>query len=483
MKITELLISNWKSFPFNNSPDPIRFHDNLNIFIGPNSSGKTNLANALRMVCGYGPDYGGDEDLRANEEIRKTDFNQIINNEPIEIKVRTDEQNDLVSLRIEQKDVPYSFNYPKLSFFPIGTERELHKLTSATDHKQEFNNIWDQLRTDVRNHFKFELSETKPQLSGELFSDLYDMNGQTLYEAGRGYASLVYFLIELSIHRQVGVKCFLFEEPEITMHPSLLRQLTIYLIEQKDIQFFITTHSSLFIDETLRSGGSIFQLHKNDNDQSVVTNIKSNKPKLRNLIYEQLGNSPGDILLAKSVIWVEGPSDVIYLKHWLRTKGLLENEYTFMFYGGSLVSHVSFENINVDYLIELCDLNPNSMIIIDRDRDNGTEKLKSNTQKAYDNFQENNKLAWITGGREIENYIHPEVLQKAVKKIHPDTEFIFKTGQFETMVKPKNKTNKFSKTEVAKEVARIYETDLYEYDLWDLDQMLTRLVTEIKKSW
>ncbi|MBL4755979.1 MAG: AAA family ATPase, partial [Flavobacteriales bacterium] len=49
MKVKRAKISNWKSFPYSETPDWMEFKK-LNIFIGPNSHGKTNYVNALRYV-------------------------------------------------------------------------------------------------------------------------------------------------------------------------------------------------------------------------------------------------------------------------------------------------------------------------------------------------------------------------------------------------------------------------------------------------
>jgi len=130
----------------------------------------------------------------------------------------------------------------------------------------------------------------------------------------------------------------------------------------------------------------------------------------------------------------------------------------------------------------LSNLNPNSIIVIDRDRDSEGKKLKENAQRVVDNFSENKKFAWVTGGREIENYIHPDVLKKAVQNVHPEIDFKFKSGQFDKMINPINQNSKFDKVKVAKEVVRIYQNGSYENNLWDLTEMLNKLVVEIEKA-
>ena len=129
---------------------------------------------------------------------------------------------------------------------------------------------------------------------------------------------------------------------------------------------------------------------------------------------------------------------------------------------------------------ELSNLNSNSIIIIDSDyKDNEIQKLKPNAKRIQKEFEKKGKFVWITGGREIENYIHPEVLKEAVKVSHPDSaDFIIGSSQFGKMV-----NKKFLKTKTAKAVVKIYEEKAsYKYNLWGLDKKLAKLIDEIKKA-
>ena len=148
-----------------------------------------------------------------------------------------------------------------------------------------------------------------------------------------------------------------------------------------------------------------------------------------------------------------------------------------------MIAHLSFEDVDVEQLIGLCDFNPNSIIIIDRDRDDGKQKLKPNAERIKKEFYNKQRFAWITGGREIENYIHPKVLKKAVRKAHPKSaDFIIGSKQFDRMVEFKS-DHKFKKTLTAREVVKIYnEKSSYKYDLWDLDKQLNKLINGIKKA-
>lgn len=493
MRLKEIKISNWKSFPFDENPEPISFNENLNIFIGPNSSGKTNLANAIRISCGYGPDYGGDKEVNRSKNIRNSDLNGLEKFACVQFETFGKESQ---SVNIDASG-SLDFSNPNLevesrrSFFPIGDKKELFKLTTVRDQRLLESNVWNELWTQnissiMKEYFHIEVQRQPPNpYEANLFSDLFDENSQRLYESGKGIASLLYLIIEIVTHKKLGVTCFLFEEPELSMHPLLLRKFVHYLAQDKDTQYFITTHSSIFINETLKADGDIFQLRKIGGYSSVLK-ITFDNAAIRDLVYEQLGSTPGDILLANTVIWVEGPSDVIYLKYWIQkiAPELSEDAYTFMFYGGSCISHVSFEDIDLDHLIELCNISSNSIIVIDQDKDNETDELKVNAKIVIRNFQENKKLAWVTGGREVENYIHPKVLKQAVKEAHPNSAiFAINEGQFDRSVSF-NSNHNLDKVNTAKKVVGIYQAsnDVDPLERWGLEEKLKEVVKRIKQA-
>ena len=64
-------------------------------------------------------------------------------------------------------------------------------------------------------------------------------------------------------------------------------------------------------------------------------------------ILDDLDIKASDILQANGIIWVEGPSDRIYIKRWLDI--FFDNRfeegkhYQFLYYGGRLLSHYSAE--------------------------------------------------------------------------------------------------------------------------------------------
>lgn len=104
-------------------------------------------------------------------------------------------------------------------------------------------------------------------------------------------------------------KSFLFfiDEAELHLHPSAQRKLKDVLLSlsKENDQVFINTHSSVFIADN-DPIQTIFKVDKNEGVTHIEKTDDIDKP---NLIYELLGGSPGDLLLPRNFLIVEGESE------------------------------------------------------------------------------------------------------------------------------------------------------------------------------
>ncbi|EHH2561702.1 ATP-binding protein [Vibrio parahaemolyticus] len=267
----------------------------------------------------------------------------------------------------------------------------------------------------------------------------------------RKYAEITSYINSLPL----GSVCLL-EEPEIHMHPTLQRLLLKRLQDisiKNDLQLLMSTHSPAMINVELNTDSEIFHTKG-----GTITPFRSQHELL-----SDLGFLPSDIFQSNCIIWVEGPSDKIYIKMWLNIvdEKLIEGvDYSFVFYGGKLINHYEWGNQSEE-LISMLKINANSFIVLDSDFDNEFGVLRESKQKIID--QTSNY--WVTDGREIENYLEPSVLLKSIRKVHANFNNVVETGRWANLLKYKtisgdNKTA--NKVKVAKAYSGLSEKVFYD---------------------
>jgi predicted ATP-dependent endonuclease of OLD family len=267
------------------------------------------------------------------------------------------------------------------------------------------------------------------------------------------------------------------EEPEIHLHPTLQREFIEFITTETSNQYLITTHSSTLINANLtmppetKHQIQVFHL-------KLADGVTVGGPVIETLdsltALNDLGVKASDILQANSIIWVEGPSDRIYLNHWisLLEPGLIEGlHYSIMFYGGRLLSHLFAGRENADEkvpeeLIEILRINQRAVVLMDSDRKLPHTRINSTKLRISKECATSETICWITDGREIENYLPPDVIIAALEK-HSAKSIIFSMSPYEKLEEqiakalPQGKAKSFkyanNKVEYAREFIQYFE--------------------------
>jgi hypothetical protein len=240
-----------------------------------------------------------------------------------------------------------------------------------------------------------------------------------LHNLGTGIHELIILAAAVTL---VDNAVFCIEEPEIHFHPELQKKFVRYIAENTSNQYLIASHSNAFLD---LQDVNIYRCWL---DGAYTKCELASEASDKHEILRDLGYRPSDLLQANYVIWVEGPSDRVYVNHWIKAKSpeFVEGlHYAIMFYGGRLLSHLSYEasasdgNSDVIEFIRLSRLNRNACVVIDSDRAEGDQALNHSKQRIAEEFKQHSCFVWVTSGRTIENYVPEAALNQAIAAVHP----------------------------------------------------------------
>lgn len=255
----------------------------------------------------------------------------------------------------------------------------------------------------------------------EIINVFIDDESKDLHDLGDGIQAL--FILMYKIYTCENESLIFIDEPEINLHPGMqrlfLEQITTNeFLREKNLTYFISTHSNHFLDLTIEKENiSIFLFNKVNKDKFIVKNVNHGD----NSALQYLGVTNSSVFLANCSIWVEGISDRNYLKSFLKAYCKAKEiaypkediDFAFIEYAGSNIDHYNFDEEELKEKINAFSINNKIFLISDYDGEYKAAKHKIYEEIASEN--ENFNYQTTKDYKEIENVLPFKVWGKILK--------------------------------------------------------------------
>ena len=244
----------------------------------------------------------------------------------------------------------------------------------------------------------------------------------SIYDLGDGLQQVI--IITSAAYLEQNPSVFFIEEPESCLHPGLLRKLALFLLNHTGHQYLATTHSNHLLDlaET-NNEVVIHKVSKSDHEERPSFQIQE-CTRDRELLAE-LGVLASSVYLSNSTIWVEGITDRLYLKAFMkkyleelndsifkvRLEGLLENfHYAFVEYQGGTLGHWGFDDGDTTDRLNASKLCSAAFLVADGDilgKGDRSEILGCELKERFH----------LLPSKEIENLLPLSIIEETARKI------------------------------------------------------------------
>lgn len=228
--------------------------------------------------------------------------------------------------------------------------------------------------------------------------------------------------------QQDAVCSFFIEEPELHMHPGMLRQLMNFYLNETKHYYFFTTHSNHLLDMADESNEVMIQKFvKKSPDQFHIYRCGRDRDLL-----QSLGVRPSSVYLANCTIWVEGITDRLYLAKYMekylreleqsdvetyrRYRRFMPNyHYAFVEYSGGNIVHwhfgEEFVSQNQDKGMNAKAVVSDMLLIADGDNLGKAKRVEGWTQELT------KQNVYILPCKEIENTLPFKIITSVATKI------------------------------------------------------------------
>ncbi|USK99840.1 AAA family ATPase [Bacillus tropicus] len=260
---------------------------------------------------------------------------------------------------------------------------------------------------------------------------------KNIFELGDGIQALIILTFPLFKYLEENLLLFI-EEPELYLHPGMQRKFIEIIMDEQFAhhQFFFTTHSNHFLDMTLDMDRiSIYKFKKflgehsgNPTEELDATFSIENVSNENKSVLQELGVRNSAVLLSNCTIWVEGITDRLYIRRFLKVfqefhpdlKEFKEDiHYSFVEYSGGNITHWSFLDDETETNEGHTSMNAEKIcstlfLITDKDGDDKRprqEKLEKFLRDRY----------YCLECKEIENILSEDILREVIAEYEKGT--------------------------------------------------------------
>ncbi len=315
----------------------------------------------------------------------------------------------------------------------------IKKILKDEDLQNKLEEIHEKVRniiTEMANETINKLREMNPEIAQELKPIIPEPKWESVFKGisissdegiplnkrGSGVRRLIllnFFRAEAEKkkeERNVPDIIYAFEEPETSQHPDHQQKLIdafLSLSEREDTQIILNTHSPAIA--ALLPIGSLRFLYKQDD--KVI--IEYDSEDILEKIAESLGVLPSidkdKIDKLKLIVCVEGPTDVEFFK---RLSRIIEDDLKVDFENDPRIIIIPLGGSILKYWVDnhyLRKLGLPEIHIYDGDKEENKTKARQVNERG------NGNKAYTTNKREIENYVHPKILEDIFRELNENT--------------------------------------------------------------
>lgn len=251
---------------------------------------------------------------------------------------------------------------------------------------------------------------------------------RSIYDLGDGLQQII-ILTYQAIKNKDKSLLFFIEEPELYLHPGMLRQLIEFYLNETKHYYFFTTHSNHLLDMIVESDDVIikkFIKQDNNNKPFKICSCGQDKELLK-----LLGVRPSSVYLANCTIWVEGITDRLYILKYMEkylqklsdsdkkkyekySKFIPNYHYSFVEYSGNNITHWNFDDDEIslfeDKGMSAKQVMGTMFVVSDGDIENKKDRLDYLKNSLKENF------FVLEGYKEIENTLPSKSIKEVARK-------------------------------------------------------------------